>query len=50
MTEVQDRLLHSGEIKPTQMIAVMRKTWPHPPKVWGQLTPKFSIRDPDQEG
>ncbi len=48
VTEVQDRLLQSGEIKPTQMVAVMRKTWPHPPRVWGNLTPEFSVRDPDR--
>ena len=49
VAELQDRLLQSGEIKPTQMVAVMRKRWPHPPKVWGRLTPKYSVRDPDRE-
>ena len=48
VTELQDRLLQSGEIKPTQMVAVMRKRWPHPPRVWGNLTPEFSVRDPDR--
>ena len=48
VTELQDRLLQSGEIKPTQMVAVMRKQWPHPPRVWGNLTPEFSVRDPDR--
>jgi SAM-dependent methyltransferase len=42
-----DYFIESGKIKPTQMLAAMRKTEKTSPKIYKHLTPAYCIRSPD---
>jgi SAM-dependent methyltransferase len=46
VAQLDDYFIEAGKLKPTQMIAAMRKTGKSPPRVYKHLTPEFCVRDP----
>ena len=47
VSQLDEYFIESGKLKPTQMIAAMRKHGGSPAKVYKHLTPEFCIRDPN---
>jgi SAM-dependent methyltransferase len=46
VSHLDDYFIEAGKLKPTQMIAAMRKTGQSPARVYKHLTPAFCIREP----
>jgi SAM-dependent methyltransferase len=49
VNQLDDYYMEQGRIKPTQMIAAMTRTEFAPPKIYGNLSPEFSVRLPNSE-
>ena len=47
ISSLDDYFIEAGKLKPTQMIAALRKAGRSAPKVYKHLTPSFCIRDPN---
>jgi SAM-dependent methyltransferase len=47
VSQLDEYFIEAGKLKPTQMIAAMRKTRGAAAKVYKHLTPEFCVRDPE---
>jgi len=46
VAELDEQLIENGQIKPTHVMAVMRKNFLEKPRCYKHLTPEFCVRDP----
>lgn len=45
VSELDEKLIEDGQIKPTHLMAVMRKCFQEKPRCYKHLTPEFCVRD-----